>query len=94
MRTVRCSGRLGADGGVWTEFLTHACENITVPQLLLRTVIISILGTTSGKLCKRLINVRVAYEVTPCVLMKQFTNAFTNAFVFKCVEQFMTILVL
>ena len=25
---------------LWTEFLTHACENITFPQLLLRTVII------------------------------------------------------
>ena len=29
-------------GGVhlppWTEFLTHACENITFPQLLFRTV--------------------------------------------------------
>ena len=24
---------------LWTEFLTHACENITFPQLLLRTVI-------------------------------------------------------
>ena len=23
---------------VWTEFLTHACENITFPQLRLRTV--------------------------------------------------------
>ena len=23
---------------MWTEFLTHACENITFPQLLLRTV--------------------------------------------------------
>ena len=23
---------------LWTEFLTHACENITFPQLLLRTV--------------------------------------------------------
>ena len=22
----------------WTRFLTHACENITFPQLLLRTV--------------------------------------------------------
>ena len=22
----------------WTEFLTHACENITFPQLLLRMV--------------------------------------------------------
>ena len=39
MCTVCCSGRLGADGGVWTEFLTHGCENITFPQLLLRTVI-------------------------------------------------------
>ena len=39
MRTVRCSGHFGADEGVWTEFLTHACENITFPQLLLRTVI-------------------------------------------------------
>ena len=25
---------------LWTEFLTHACENITFPQLLLRTAII------------------------------------------------------
>ena len=25
---------------LWTEFLTHACENITFPQLLLRTVTI------------------------------------------------------
>ena len=24
---------------LWTEFLTHACENITLPQLLLRAVI-------------------------------------------------------
>ena len=29
----------GADIPPWTEFLTHACENITFPQLLLRTVI-------------------------------------------------------
>ena len=37
----------GREGGVsahvgvhplWTEFLTHTCENITFPQLLLRTV--------------------------------------------------------
>ena len=33
----------GGGGGsvhhpLWTEFLTHACENITFPQLLLRTV--------------------------------------------------------
>ena len=27
---------------LWTEFLTHACENITFPQLLLRTVIIGV----------------------------------------------------
>ena len=26
---------------LWIEFLTHTCENITFPQLLLRTVIIS-----------------------------------------------------
>ena len=54
MRTVRCSGRrvgclpqcmLGyMPSGcwdtprLWTEFLTHACENITFPQLLLWTV--------------------------------------------------------
>ena len=52
MRTVCCSGCLGGclprregclPGGctpppLWTEFLTHACENITFPQLLLRTV--------------------------------------------------------
>ena len=25
---------------LWTEFLTHTCENITFPQLRLRTVII------------------------------------------------------
>ena len=23
---------------LWTEFVTHSCENITFPQLLLRTV--------------------------------------------------------
>ena len=49
MRTVRCSGHLLGDvrpgsllrgvGGAPTEFLTHACENITFRQLLLRTVI-------------------------------------------------------
>ena len=27
---------------LWTEFLTHACENVTFPQLLLRTVIIGV----------------------------------------------------
>ena len=27
---------------LWTEFLTHACENITFPQLRLRTVIINL----------------------------------------------------
>ena len=52
MRTVRCSGRLGGGGvfqhamgqtppppPLWTEFLTQACENITFPQLLLRTLV-------------------------------------------------------
>ena len=55
MRTVRSSGHLMGTGGVCpgvciilacigadaprTEFLIHACENITFPQLLLRTVI-------------------------------------------------------
>ena len=29
----------GADTPLWTDFFTHACENITFPQLLLRTVI-------------------------------------------------------
>ena len=40
-----CLPRAGSDpvhAGIhpplWTEFLTHACENITFPQLLLRTV--------------------------------------------------------
>ena len=36
-------GGVSAQGGVytslWTEFLTHACENITFPQLRLGTVI-------------------------------------------------------
>ena len=31
-------GCLSGRGGVWTEFFTHACENITFPQLLLRTL--------------------------------------------------------
>ena len=52
MCTCRCSSRLlGRGEGVcpggcltdtppsWTEFLTYACENITFPQLRLRTVI-------------------------------------------------------
>ena len=40
MRTVRCSGRISchARPRLWTEFLTHAFENITFPQLRLRTV--------------------------------------------------------
>ena len=46
MRTIHCTGSLGGRGclprGVytplWTEFLTHACENIPFLQLLLRTV--------------------------------------------------------
>ena len=33
---------LGYTPLLWTEFLTHACENITFPQLLLRTVKINI----------------------------------------------------
>ena len=38
-----CPGQVCLPGGctpppLWTEFLTHACENITFPQLLLRTV--------------------------------------------------------
>ena len=32
---------LAMRGHLWTEFLTQACKNITFPQLLLRTVIIS-----------------------------------------------------
>ena len=43
MRTVRCSGRFSCyvpPLPMWTEFLTYACENITLPQLLLWTVII------------------------------------------------------
>ena len=31
---------LGRLHPLWTEFLTHACENMTFPQLLLRAVII------------------------------------------------------
>ena len=30
---------------LWTEFLTHACENITFPQLRLRTVKIVLKNT-------------------------------------------------
>ena len=33
----------------WTEFLTHACENITFPQLRLRTVIIRTLLVMSRR---------------------------------------------
>ena len=44
---LTCRGRGHACQGVcvpctpilWTEFLTHACENITFPQLMLRAVI-------------------------------------------------------
>ena len=45
MRSVRCSGRLGGEGGVYPGRCTpppcgqtDACENITFPQLLLRMV--------------------------------------------------------
>ena len=50
MRTVRFSGglgvgvcRRGCTPRLWTEFLTHACENITFPQVRLRTVINTLL---------------------------------------------------
>ena len=33
----------------WTEFLTHACENITFPQLLLRTIITGCMPKRKGK---------------------------------------------
>ena len=26
---------------LWTDFLTHACENITFPQVVMRTIIIN-----------------------------------------------------
>ena len=32
-------GEGGVRPALWTEFLTHACEYITFPQLLLRAVI-------------------------------------------------------
>ena len=50
MPTVRCSGCLSchAHALLWTEFLTHTCEDITFPQLLLRTVIIIIKESTVG----------------------------------------------
>ena len=35
---VTWQGMLGYTPLLWTEFLTHACENITFPQLLLRRV--------------------------------------------------------
>ena len=38
---------IGADPHLWTEFLTRACENITFPQLLLRTVKIVNVNTHS-----------------------------------------------
>ena len=34
-----CPPATHAPSRLWTEFLTHACENITFPQLLLRAVI-------------------------------------------------------
>ena len=37
-----CPVHAGIHPPKWTEFLTHACENITFPQLLLRTVIICV----------------------------------------------------
>ena len=62
MRTIRCSshlpGGVSAQGGYlsnWgvytsppgTEFLTHTCENITFPQLRLRTVMKGSLASLS-----------------------------------------------
>ena len=35
----RVSAKVDTPSPLWTESLTHACENITFPQLLLRTVI-------------------------------------------------------
>ena len=46
---------------LWTEFLTHACENITFPQLLLWMVINYIAICLVKKMC---FNLRVFYQTT------------------------------
>ena len=62
-----CTGG-SAPGGVrlplWTEFLTYACENITFPQLLLRTV-------TTQKWCmKNQVNEIITKDCTENMNMK------------------------
>ena len=47
----------------WTEFLTHACENITFPQLLLRAVIINFAGNIPHKMIQS-VTVLIAFLLT------------------------------
>ena len=42
---VSTQGRVYTSPLPWTEFLTHACENITFPQLRLQTVITKVYQT-------------------------------------------------
>ena len=46
---------------LWTEFLTHTCENITFPQLLLRGV-----TTCTGKYCVSCLLV-IPRSIYPCL---------------------------
>ena len=49
----------GCVSALWTEFLTHACENITFPQLLLRTVMKEIRFMVN--VCKQLISTTLLF---------------------------------
>ena len=101
-----CPGWMSAQGGVcisqhamgqtsplpWTEFLTHACENITFPQLLLRTVKIKSpsRGLSSWRLvyksvtCMKSVRKRVLYACTRHELQKMWQQIDMTNVTTKC----------
>ena len=92
MRTTHYSGRLGRrsvclGGGVsargvsvvWTEFLTHACENITFPQLLLQKVSSELrLSVTSSLIQRKTYNMaqKLAQLVFPLEIVQKWLQRF------------------
>ena len=57
----------GADIPRWTEFLIHACENITFPQLLLRT------ATTTLCMRQHWVHVVTQSSAVACLAPSEFT---------------------
>ena len=61
----------------WTEFLTHACENITFLQLRLRTVKIGHTNNHQGQMYQFHVLAPVTAPPPPVIFWIQFTQALT-----------------